>query len=41
VHLNGGSKQLPDDARIVFFHGKHDPWGAWPQQIPWVQEHYH
>jgi hypothetical protein len=40
VHLNGGSKQLPSDARVVFFHGRHDPWGYVPQQIPWVSDNY-
>lgn len=40
VHLNQGHAQLPSDAKVVFFHGRWDPWGYWPQQIPWVQEHY-
>lgn len=31
---------LPDDARIVAFHGKHDPWDAHTQQIGWVRQHY-
>jgi hypothetical protein len=38
VHLNGGSKQLPDDAKIVFFHGKHDPWTK--LEIPWIAENW-
>jgi hypothetical protein len=33
VHLNGGSKQLPSDARVVFFHGK-------TEEIPWVAENW-
>jgi diadenosine tetraphosphatase ApaH/serine/threonine PP2A family protein phosphatase len=41
VHLNGGSKQLPSDARIVFFHGRYDPWSAHCQAIPWIAESYH
>lgn len=41
VHLNAGSKQLPSDARIVFFHGKYDPWHPHCQEIPWVAENYH
>lgn len=28
---------LPDDARIVFFHGKPDPWEC---NEPWILEHY-
>jgi hypothetical protein len=41
VHLNGGSKQLPSDARVVFFHGRTDPWHARAQEIPWIAENYH
>jgi diadenosine tetraphosphatase ApaH/serine/threonine PP2A family protein phosphatase len=40
VHLNGGSKQLPSDARVVFFHGKYDPWSAHCMNIPWIAESY-
>lgn len=40
VHLNAGSKQLPSDARIVFFHGKYDPWSAHCQNIPWIAENW-
>lgn len=32
---------LPKDARIVFFHGKYDPWMPKIQQLhPWVRTHY-
>jgi hypothetical protein len=31
---------LPTDARIVFFHGKEDPWNGRMQCVPWVQKHY-
>jgi hypothetical protein len=41
VHLNGGSKQLPRDARVVFMHGRHDPWDFHCQQIPWIAENWH
>lgn len=41
VHLAGGSKPLPPDARVVFFHGRRDPWDPFCQQIPWIREHYH
>lgn len=30
---------LPKDARIVFFHGRDDPWGQ-PQNTDWVREHW-
>lgn len=40
VHMKNGMKPLPPDAKIVFFHGKHDPWGYVPQQLSWVQQHY-
>lgn len=34
-------KYLPPDARIVFFHGQHDPWGEYAQRnCPWVRTHY-
>ena len=32
--------RLPDDARVVAFHGKEDPWNYRMQQIPWIQQHY-
>jgi len=31
---------LPSDARIVFFHGAHDPWSPECQRLPWVRAHY-
>jgi len=31
---------LPDDARLVSFHGKIDPWGCQAQNIPWVRANY-
>jgi hypothetical protein len=31
---------LPDDARIVMFHGGVDPWSAEAQRLPWVREYY-
>lgn len=32
--------RLPENARVVFFHGKHDPWGAEAQRLEWVRNHY-
>lgn len=34
------SGRLPADARLVFFHGEHDPWGDEAQRLPWVREHW-
>lgn len=31
---------LPANARVVMFHGQHDPWGPIARQFPFVQEHY-
>ncbi|MBR1150087.1 hypothetical protein [Bradyrhizobium sp. JYMT SZCCT0428] len=31
---------LPDNARIVMFHGKVDPWDAEAQRLAWVRAHY-
>lgn len=32
---------LPKNCRIVFWHGRHDPWGPFAQcNYPWVREHY-
>lgn len=35
-----GGGQLPTNARIVFFHGKGDPWEASMQRLPWVAKNY-
>ena len=40
VHLNNGSVQLPSNSKIVFFHGRHDPWNPHCQEIPWISEAY-
>lgn len=34
------NNELPADARIAIFHGKHDPWSPRIQGIPWVSQHY-
>lgn len=34
-------RALPMGARIVFFHGRYDPWEAQTQRMaPWIREHY-
>lgn len=35
----GGGK-LPTGARLVFFHGKGDPWDEQMQRLPWVAKNY-
>lgn len=39
-HVVPADGQLPQGARLVAFHGKHDPWHPQCQALPWVQEHY-
>lgn len=40
VHIAPQANALPADARIVMFHGRHDPWDYNMQAIDWVREHY-
>jgi hypothetical protein len=40
VHLAPFGAALPDNAKIVVFHGKVDPWSADAQRHAWVREHY-
>lgn len=41
VHLRRTRGQLPKNARIVFFHGRHNPWDADIQAAhPWVRQFY-
>lgn len=36
----GQGQKLPDDARIVSFHGRGNPWEEPYRQFAWVQKHY-
>ncbi len=40
VHIAPNGNRLPENARVVMFHGKEDPWGRRAQQVPWVREHW-
>lgn len=40
VHLQNGAVPLPDNARIVMFHGHQDPWSPRSKGIDWIREHY-
>lgn len=31
---------LPNNARVVMFHGREDPWSSGPQGVPWVRQHW-
>lgn len=40
VHLRPQRGVLPSNARLVFFHGQHDPWGPEAQRLAWVRENW-
>jgi hypothetical protein len=40
VHLKNGATPLPENARLISFHGGQDPWGPQAKRIPWVKRHY-
>jgi hypothetical protein len=40
VHLDKGRNPLPDNARLISFHGNLDPFGDWAQKLKWVRESY-
>lgn len=41
-HVQPACGRLPSGARVVVFHGKHNPWDAEVQRTsPWVKEFYH
>lgn len=40
VHLRDKTRTLPENARVVMWHGGRDPWGPDGQALPWVREHY-
>lgn len=40
VHLKPKRGVLPDNARIVFFHGQVDPWSAEAQRLGWVRDNW-
>lgn len=36
-----GNGQLPQDAKVILFHGHRDPWGpGMGQRFPWIAAHY-
>ena len=40
VHLKPRKSALPAGAKIVNFHGEHDPWDGDMQKVGWIREHY-
>ena len=40
VHIQSKGDRLPDNARLVHFHGGVDPWMPCAQRISWIHEHY-
>ena len=40
IHLHPNRGMLPDDARIVMWHGGQDPWGPHAQRLDWVRRNY-
>lgn len=40
LHIQKQGNVLPENARIVMFHGKPDPWDRDAQMIPWVKQHW-
>lgn len=39
-HLASDPYKLPDNARVISWHGRLDPWSPEAQQLEWVREHY-
>lgn len=40
VHVAPRGNVLPENARLIAFHGRTDPWDYNMQQVPWIREHY-
>lgn len=40
MRAKGSAQRLPQDARLVSFHGRGQPWGEYEQTLPWVRQHY-
>lgn len=39
-HIEKRGKVLPENAKVVSWHGRIDPWTSEAKQIPWVRQHY-
>jgi hypothetical protein len=40
VHIQPKGPTLPKDAKLVCFHGKHDPWSPQCRDVPWIKTNY-
>lgn len=40
MHLLPKGSVLPANAKVIAFHGEHDPWGPHAQQLDWVRKYY-
>lgn len=40
VHLEPKGSRLPENARVVMFHGKTDPWSWQAQRVDWIRQAY-
>jgi hypothetical protein len=40
VHLKPARGVLPQNARIIFFHGQIDPWSPEAQRLAWVRDNW-
>jgi len=38
--VRSAGDRLPANARIIFMHGRHDPWHAELKRLDWVKKHY-
>lgn len=39
-HMKSNPRNLPENARVIIWHGALDPWSPQVQNLPWVREHY-
>ena len=40
-HISKDNGRLPDNARIVLFHGSTDPWSPRVSHLDWIKRHYY
>lgn len=40
-HIRPRGNELPSGARVVMFHGEHNPWDLGLRRVPWIRDHYY
>jgi hypothetical protein len=40
LHVEPAGDVLPDNAKVIFWNGKKDPWDSEMRELEWVQTHY-